>query len=153
MQKIGNSSELLVAHYLASKGYDLFMPYGNSRADLIYERDSTLVKVQVKTGTKVKASNNEYEQVRLQTRGIYNVGAGTYRNAEAYSEGEVDELWVVGTHLWCFPESVFVGRPSLALGTSQHLRRRKTMNYNADDYVVVRGTWDRPFRDITCHFA
>lgn len=152
-QQIGNASEFLVAYYLAAQGHDVFFPYGNSRADLIYSDTRGLIKVQIKTGTKVKTGPHEYEQVRLLSRGIYNVSGAKYHSAQTYQPGEVDELWVVGTHIWNFPSEVFVGKPSLALGTSRGIRSQKNKTYNPDEYIVVAGSWVQPIRTILCHSA
>jgi hypothetical protein len=150
---IGTASEFLVAYYLASTGNDVFIAQGNSRADLVYVKDGKPVLVQVKTGTKVKTGTFVYEQVRLRTRGVFDVSKQSYKNYGPYEDGEVDELWVVGTHLWNFPPAVFVGKNSLALGTSSGKKSRKDKLYDPDSYIVVRGEWERPIRDILCHYT
>jgi len=144
---IGDISELFVATHLSSKGNEIFFPYGNSRADLIYLDNNKPVKVQVKTGTKVTSGKFEYEQVRLRTRGVYHVKDKKYKNFKPYSAEEIDELWVLGTHLWCFPSCVFSDKPSLALGGTGP-RAGKGSTYAHEDYIVIEGTWKEPVRDI-----
>ena len=138
---IGASSETLVMSYLLSKGKEVFTPViTQSRSDLIYLEGGTPVRVQVKTGTKSKAGNYSYEQIRLLNRGLYG-------SPEAYTEKDVDEIWVVGTHLWCFPISFAAGRTSLYLGTDNESPQTLRRTYNPDDFIVVRGEWNEPYRE------
>lgn len=150
---IGAMSEYLVAAHLAGKGCDVFFPSTNTRADLVYCNGTDMVRAQVKTGTKVRTGGYTYEQCRLRTRGVYHVASGEYRNHKPYDSDEVDELWVVGTHIWCFPAEVFVGRPSISLGGNGPGTERKDRPYDPNDFIVVRGSWDSPMREILCHSA
>lgn len=142
----GAASEALVASYLLSSGCEVFLPMiTQSMSDLIYLKPFTneLVRVQVKTGTKSVAGINKYsyEQVRLINRG------GLSKSSKPYTVDDIDELWVVGTHLWCFPSSVIDGKTSLYLGTDNKMPKTMRRTYNPDDYVIVRGEWDVPYRE------
>lgn len=137
----GAASEFLVASYLSGKENDVFFPGTPSRADLIYTPvGGQAVRVQVKTTTRSKTGPYMYEQVRLVRK----------NGGKAYEVEEIDEMWIVGTHLWCFPADVVAGRTSLALcGNGPGGTRSK--DYCPDDYIVVRGCWDNPLRDFFCH--
>lgn len=73
----GLVSELHVASYFASKGYEVFTPLlPQSKTDLIVKYESEIELIQVKTLTEVTSGNYTYLQVRLQgkERGMYSEG-------------------------------------------------------------------------------
>ena len=134
----GAASEFLVAGYLSQHGYDVFMPDTPARADMIYTKTSMFpVRVQVKSSSRVNTGGPYmYEQVRL----------ATTKAKLVYTESEIDELWVVGTHIWCFPIEVVAGLSSLSLLTTGP--RGGSTPYNPEEYIVKRGSWENPVRDI-----
>lgn len=136
---IGAVSECMVMGYLVSQGYEVFLPHsGASRADLVYIKDGRSVKVQVKTAcwTCAAESPHKYEQcVVKKTR------SGTYE------EMEIDEFWIVGTHLWCFPFESVGKVVNLSLGTTNPKPRKTVRTYDPNDFVVVWGSLEEPFRD------
>ncbi len=136
----GAASELLVGSHLLAEGADVYFPsMGQGRCDLIYLRENEAVKVQVKTTTWSKSGVWKYEQCRLSmSRG------SVYQ--KTYTTEEIDELWVVGTHLWCFPSSLIAGRTSLCLNTSRPIARKSSRDYVPDDYIVKRGSFETPIR-------
>lgn len=141
--RIGDVNEQMVATYLVAAGFDVYLPINRSpRADLVYLNDGRACRVQVKTGTVVQVGRNSYEQCRLGCQ-----KASTRKEKGPYRAGEVDELWVVGTHLWKFPASVFVDRPSLMLTKESTSPRPWRMQYDPDDYIVVRCSREAPYRD------
>ena len=141
---VGASSEFLVAAYLSSLGNDVFFPNTPSRADLIYTPfGGNAVRVQVKTTTRSRTGPFTYEQCRLIRK----------NGGKPYEIGEVDEVYVIGTHLWMFPISVVAGKSSLCLLGDGPRHGGYTKGYKADDFIILRGEWDRPFRDIMCHSA
>lgn len=145
----GASSEAIVAAYLLSKGHDVYVPLKTqSRGDLIYLRDGVPVKVQVKSGTRTRTGRFTYEQCRLLSK-----GGGIRFAARPYSALEIDEVWVVGTHLWRFPAEVVIGRSSLYLATDNPNPKPSVSDYKSADYIEVRGAWDVPYRYRLTHDA
>lgn len=135
----GSSSEHIVASYLAAQGYELYAPaVTHTRADLVYVKDDKPVRVQVKSSTMSRGSDNRfnYEQSRLANSG-----------RSPYTEADVEEIWIVGTHLWRFPISLCSGRTSLFLGSNNPEPRRIRRTYEPDDFIVIRGSHERPFKD------
>lgn len=136
---IGNVSEAMVSGYLASQGWEVFnASQSHSRADLIYIRDGASKRVQVKTATWTKKpeTGHQYEQCVLKRT-----------HSSAYTADELDEFWIVGTHLWCFPFESLNGLTMISLGTT-NLRSRKTIReYDPNDYIVVHGDLAFPYRD------
>jgi hypothetical protein len=135
---LGTVSEGLVRTYLGAQGLEVFAPdSSHSRADLIYiDPVRGAIRVQVKTSSVFQRPQHSFEQCRLVRKGINT----------PYSEKEIDELWVVGTHLWCFPVSLTVGLTSITLGSSNPTPRKTIRTYNTEEFVKVRGNIDRPFR-------
>lgn len=134
---LGTVSEALVRAYLSAQGYEVFSPdSSHSRADLVYIADGRKVSVQVKTSSVFPREAHQYEQCRLVRKGIN----------KPYSEKEVDELWIVGTHLWCFPINVIVGLTSITLGSTNPHPRKTVRVYDPDNFVRVLGNIQRPFR-------
>lgn len=136
----GAMSEGLVATYLASLGYELYLPSSpHSRADLVYRRDGRLAGVQVKTATWHWGSNSphRYEQCRVSDR----------RTRTAYTPAEIDELWVVGTHLWNFPVESIQGKQMLTLNSTNSDPRKSKRDYDPERFVEVWGSIEQPFRD------
>lgn len=136
----GNSAELLVAAYLTKLGNQVFFPsMSQSRADLIYVNYLEPVKVQVKTATK--SVNGHQKWVYEQTRISREAGPG-------YKIDEIDEFWIVGTHLWCFPGDLIAGRKTLLLGSNNPKPyRARSTDYNPNEFIRIRGSWKHPFRD------
>lgn len=140
----GAVSEAMVAGYLHAAGYEVFLPaQGHGRADLVYGDGSKLFKVQVKTASFVPGSNSPhwYEQCRLVRRGINT----------PYTREEVDEIWIVGTHLWCFPIDMVDGLTSISLNSTNPAPRKSIRTYDPNQFIVVRGSLDRPYRDRLTH--
>jgi hypothetical protein len=138
----GLASELLVAAHLASKGHDIHLAIASqSRADLIYVKDGKAVRVQVKSAQWSRFGEGQfaYERCPLLAKS----------HPQGYTTDEVDELWVVGTHLWCFPIEKLIGKRHIALGSNNPTPRSryKCNGYIAGDFIIVRGTYDHPFRD------
>lgn len=142
--RVGAAAEQLVAAHLIGKGHDVFFPaVTQSRVDLIYTTGADSRRVQVKVGTRFKAAGGkEYENVKLRVSGVNRVGG-----SRPYAPDEIDELWVLGTHLWCIPARVVVGRSMISLTSKDPLvwMRRE---YDCDQYVVMRGEWDNPMRSV-----
>ncbi len=134
----GIFSENLVAAYLAGQGKEIFLPTSpRSRCDLIY-LDPNPVRVQVKTASMSVADGNAYEQCRLFKR--------ANPDRKGYTAEEVDELWVVGTHLWKFPVAEIVGRTSLCLSDVEKRPRREALSYAPEARIVLRGSPENPVR-------
>lgn len=136
---IGDMSEALVTGYLASQGHEVFLPLGgHSRTDLVYLNKGVPVKAQIKTAawTKGSTSPHHYEQCPLGRT-----------PSGAYTADEVDEFWIVGTHLWCFPYNIVTSIGNVSLGTTNPSPRKTIRTYDPNDYIVVKGAIDRPFRN------
>lgn len=137
----GAVSESMVAGYLASMGYEIFLPaQDHGRADLVYLKEGKPVRVQVKTSSLSKASESDhrYELCRL----VRANGVST-----PYTKDEVDELWVVGTHLWRIPVQYITGMTNITLMSTNPNPRKTVRNYDPNDLIVVSGSVDRPYRD------
>ena len=65
----------------------------------------------------------------------------------AYTSNEVDEFWIVGTHLWCFPYTILSKIGNVSLGTTNPNPRKTIRNYDPNDFIVVRGSLELPYRD------
>lgn len=136
---VGAVSEAMVIAYLGSLGCEVFSAtQSHSRADLVYIHDNRTVKVQVKTASWSRRFPHDYEQCRLVRKGINT----------PYTEAEIDELWVVGTHLWCFPVSEIKHLTSIALNSTHPDPRKTVRSYNTEQFVRVRGSLARPFRTL-----
>lgn len=134
----GIFSENLVAAYLAGQNKEIFLPTSpRSRCDLIY-LDPHPVRVQIKTASMSTAGGNTYEQCRLIKR--------ANPSRVGYSSDEVDELWVVGTHLWRFPVAEIAGRTSLCLSAPEKRPHREAHSYCPEERIVLHGTSEKPFR-------
>ena len=138
---VGAASEFLVAHILSQRGHDVFFPNTPARADLIYVDGVQTVRAQVKTATRSETAPYCYEQCRLRAR--------KKKGDPTYTADEIDEIWVVGTHVWCFPIELVAGRPSLAL-TGNGPRAGTNPEYCPEEHIVFRGTWENPARNIFC---
>lgn len=139
---LGLASELLVAAHLASKGYDAHLSVASqSRTDLVYVKDGKAIRVQVKTAQWNRFGGGEFSYERCQLL--------TKSHMQGYTEDEIDELWVVGTHLWCFPIDLLIGKRHIALGSDNPnpRSRYKCNGYIPGDFIVVRGSLERPYRD------
>lgn len=139
--KIGATSEAMVCGYLAGMGYEIYSPrQDHGRADLVYLSDSSLVRVQVKTASLSDGSSSayRYESCRL----VRANGKNT-----PYTKDEIDEVWVVGTHLWCFPVEVLEGLTSITLLSTNPSPRKTVRGYDPNSFIVVDGSFDKPFRD------
>lgn len=140
--RVGAAAEQLIAAHLIGKGHDVFFPaMTQSRVDLIYTKGSESRRAQVKVGTRFKARDKEYENVKLMSAGKNRVGT------RPYAEDEIDELWVLGTHLWCIPARLIVNRKMLSL-TSKDPSLWKRADYDCDQFIVQRGDWDNPVRSV-----
>lgn len=64
-----------------------------------------------------------------------------------YSSDEIDEFWIVGTHLWCFPYSVVAGLKTVSLFSDNPAPRKTIRDYNPDKFIMVKGSLAMPFRD------
>lgn len=134
----GAVSEAMVSGHLAAKGCEVFAAtQSHSRADLIYVQNGRTVRVQVKTSSVYRRGNYLFELCRLVRKGI-NL---------PYSPDEVDEVWIVGTHLWCFPIKDIQDLTSISLCSSNPTPRKTTRTYDPDKYIRVMGSLDRPFKD------
>jgi hypothetical protein len=142
--RVGAAAEQLVAAHLIGKGHDVFFPaVTQSRVDLIYTSGADARRVQVKVGTRFGARGKEYENVKLRvSSGLNRLGG-----ARPYAPDEIDELWVLGTHLWCIPAHVVVGRSMISLTSKDQLIWTRR-DYDCDQYVVMRGDWERPMRSV-----
>lgn len=137
---IGGISEMMVKGYLVTCGYEVFSPdQGHTRADLVYLNElGKLIKVQVKTATMSPKENTPhlYEQCVL-----------SRTHSAEYTKDEVDEFWIVGTHLWCFPFESLDGKVVVSLGTTNPAPRKTIRNYDPNDFIVVHGSLDEPYRN------
>lgn len=132
----------MVAGYLALQGCEVFLPLkGQSRCDLIYLRDGVAVRVQVKTASRTRTGRFVYEQCRLVS------DRRRHNKPTTYTETDVDEIWIVGTHLWCFPISAVEGLTSVCLTSSNPAPRADAKSYDPERYVLVRGSFDHPYRE------
>lgn len=98
-----------MANYSA-RGYEVYIPMGNTRADFIACKDYEVLKIQVKScATRhYKAKDTKY------TLGILT----TTRNGVTapYELEEVDEFFIVGeTMAWVIPSLLVVGRKTVML--------------------------------------
>lgn len=137
----GAYAELLVSAYLTSQHCDVFRPDNtHGRSDLIYIKDNKPVKVQVKTTVRTINRNGWlYENCKI---AIYRKN---YRLL--YSPAEIDEMWIVGTHLWCIPMGELEGLSNLFLcSNNPEPKYVRDKSYNTDDFIMVKGSWDRPFK-------
>lgn len=140
---VGAVSELMVRGYLTSCGYETYGPDKlHARADLVYVKKGKPVRVQVKTATFSTTGKYRYEQCRLNKKGY----KGALEKQTSYSAEDVEEIWVVGTHLWCFPIELAGGRPSLFLSSTNPEPRCLRRDYDPNDFIVVTGSPERPFR-------
>lgn len=136
----GAVSETLVMGYLSSQGYEVFTPMSpHSRADLVYITGDRVVRAQVKTATIARGSTSRhtYEQCRVSRTNVL----------APYTSSEIDEFWVVGTSLWCFPVDFITDKTMLALGSTNPAPRKSVRGYNPDDFIVVKGSQSFPFKD------
>jgi hypothetical protein len=138
---------MMLAAYLSGQGYEVFFPHGLARADMIYAAPGVTRRVQCKTSTRSKAGKFVYEQCRLIKRGRKSTTCGSYVGMDGYTEDDVDEVWVLGTHIWCFPIKVVAGLSSLCL-LNNGPTNGKPKAYHPDDHIVLRGTWDNPIRSF-----
>lgn len=135
---IGATSEALVSGYLCAQGFEVFAAtQSHSRADLVYVNENEAIRVQVKTSSCFERNGLIYEQCRLVRKGI-NI---------PYTSEEVDEIWIVGTHLWRFPLEVVESLSSITLLSSRTATRKTTRLYNPNDYILIHGNFERPYRD------
>lgn len=141
--KIGAAIESLVAAYFLARGFEVYTPLmSQSRCDLIYVDGQRLVRVQVKTGTWSQTGKYMYENCSL-SRGLRH----EYEwKALTYTSEEIDEVWIAGTHLWCFPVAFVAGRTSLLLNSNNKKPIKTRRDYNPDDFIVIRGSLENPFR-------
>ncbi len=138
----GAASEQYVRGYLLATGKEVFVPLlGQSKCDLIYLDDDRAVRVQVKTATWNYSSGHGYEQCRLAFDGRRKLG-----KSKAYTAEDIDELWVVGTHLWRFPVEKIAGRSSLCLGSDHPDPQTRAKDYDPEGHVVQHGTMPRTIR-------
>ncbi|RUW57147.1 group I intron-associated PD-(D/E)XK endonuclease [Mesorhizobium sp. M8A.F.Ca.ET.021.01.1.1] len=141
--RVGAAAEQLVAAHLLGKGHDVFMPtITQSRVDLIYTAGAESRRAQVKVGTRFKTRGKEYENVKLRVSGLNQNGG-----SRPYAPGEIDELWVLGTHLWCIPARVIIGRSMISL-TSKDALNWTRKDYDCDEFIVMRGEWEKPIRTV-----
>lgn len=136
----GAISEAMVAGYLMSQGYEVFPAnHAASRADLLYIKDGVSFKVQVKTANWTAGTNkneHRYEHCVLKRT-----------QSAAYTAEEVDEFWVVGTHLWCFPYASLPSVTNIALGTTNPEPRKTARSYDPNKFIVVHGNLEFPYRE------
>jgi hypothetical protein len=136
---VGAANESIVMAYLASQRLEVFTPiYGFGRCDFIYLRTTgEPVRVQVKSSSWAQNSQYKYEQCSLRT------GPGKFTS---YQPNEIDEIWVVGTHLWNFPLDSISEVSVLSLHTDNPNPRKTYRNYNPNDFIIVGGSIDFPFK-------
>lgn len=120
----GITNELKAAANYSERGYEVFLPVGNSRADFVAIKGSKVIKVQVKSAAKrrYKAKDTTYTLAVLTTS----------RNgkSEPYKPSEIDEFFVIGKSMaWVIP--------------CQDVYPKKTVMLEADipDYRPRHG-WD-----------
>lgn len=133
----GVACESIVAAYLASKGYYVFLPQTNSRIDLIYEEEnSRLIRVQVKAATIKKKGKYQYEEAKC------------YSSTEQrpYTSRDIDEFWVVGTSLWRFPVWFIENKYQLQLGSDNEKYTGDRVGYSCDEFILVKGSFENPYR-------
>ena len=134
----GAASEFFVAAILSVQGNDVFFPDTPARADIVYVTPAQeVVRVQVKTSTRSQTGPHWYEQTRLVKK----------HGGDPYTADEIDELWVVGTHIGRFPVSVIAGRTSLSL-LNNGPRGTDPNEYTPHSFIVKRGTWENPIRSV-----
>jgi hypothetical protein len=109
----GDLGELEAARWLARAGFGLWFPFGHSpNADLIAEKDGSLLRVQVKTCTFERRGRFE---VRLATGG----GNQSWnRVSKLFSPDRCDYLFVLtgDNRKWFIPAEVVGGRHQILLG-------------------------------------
>lgn len=139
-------SEFMVMALLSKQGHDIFPAAAASRADFIRVCAEGTFKCQVKTATRTQSGPYTYEQARLCKRNEYVTKNGDRWIPKHYTEEEIDEIWVVGTHIWRFPMKTVLGLNSLALLSNGPNPREKS--YSPEKHIIVRGAWENPLRDV-----
>ncbi len=141
---VGAMCELMVRGYLTIAGYETFSADKlHSRADLIYVKEGKPVRVQVKAASYSTTGLYQYEQCRLNKKGYKD----NPQIQVGYSELDIDEVWVVGTHLWCFPIELISNRPSLFLTSTNPKPQCIRRDYDPNEFIVVMGSPDKRYRN------
>ncbi len=128
----------MVAAYLAAQGYEIFLPASpHARSDMVYVYQNRAIRVQVKTATWHSYAAGKVEQCRLV--------AGW--KAAPYTKEDIDEFWIVGTHLWRIPIEDVEGMTSIFLNSTNPKPRKSVRSYDPNNYIVVRGNLENMYRD------
>tara|TARA_R110002051_G_scaffold97719_1_gene167888 strand:+ start:233 stop:604 length:372 start_codon:yes stop_codon:yes gene_type:complete len=120
---------LKAAANYSDRGYEIFLPMGNSRCDFIAMKDNNVIKVQCKTAATryYKAKDTKYTLAVLTTS----------RNGKSkpYSPEEVDEFFVIGdTMAWAIPNDYVYPRKTIMLEST------------VDDYIPRHGLDPKDWR-------
>lgn len=135
---VGAVTESMIVSFLSSKGYEVYLPFQpHTRADLIYIDDERPKRVQIKTANIIERDGSIFEQARL----VRN------NNETLYTPEEIDEFWIAGTHLWRIPIHDVLGLKQVSLLCLAKRPRKTVRSYDPNDWIVVKGTLDRRFRD------
>lgn len=92
----------------SARGYEIFIPMGNSRADFIAVNETEVVRVQVKTAQVRRYQTKEYTVAVLTTT----------RNGvtSPYTPLEIDTFFVIGQNkAWAIPNRLVYPRKTVML--------------------------------------
>lgn len=115
----GDIGEAIAVSWLVQAGYGVWVPFGHSPdCDLVAERDRTLFRVQVKTGTMFRKGRWE---VAICTRGGNQSWNGIVKKFEP---NRFDYLFVVvgDWRCWFIPSDEVGGQTCLLLGDPKYAR-------------------------------
>ena len=114
----GDLGEYAAIEWLAGQGYDIYVPLGHSPdVDLIAGRDGRLLRVQVKTSTRLTPCGNY--QVMICTRGGNQSWSGVVKRLDP---GAIDYLFVLVSdgRRWFIPVGEISARTAVNVGTAQY---------------------------------
>ena len=125
---IGDTNELRGMANYSSRGYEIFIPTGNSRADFIAVKDTSVIRVQVKTVSQRKYKDTIYELAVLTTT----------RNGRStpYRPDEIDEFYITSdTKAWVIPNlEVYPSKTIMLSSNSEHYKPRH--GYDVERWVL-----------------
>ena len=126
----GSASELKGMLYYVHQGYQVYQPLiQQSCVDFIVEKDSTFLKIQVKTARWSYSGVNNHGYLQCRTSGYTQKGQKPW---DLY-----DVLCVVfENRLWIIPSDI-IDSTNLCLDRT-HINPNKSKNYKWDDYEIIK---------------